>query len=84
MHGAVDGRDLRAVLEVRLDCVVCEFGSEGALPVLLEAGGQQRIEQRVDGRVGHGRDELADGRTDATDGCEGLLGLVERAGPTCD
>jgi hypothetical protein len=52
------------MLEMRLDRIVGQLPHEVRLPVVLEAGRDERVEQPVERRVRHRSDVLGDHRRD--------------------
>ena len=65
LHGAVDGIEVHRALDRRNSCTmvhvhsdgfVAEIAGKACFPVVLEAGREQRVEESVEGRIGHRAD----------------------------
>ena len=81
VHRRVDHRHLRPVRQVCLDRIVGELLDEVGLPVVLEAGGNERVERRIEGGIGHRADVLRDDGRDVVERLQHGLPFVERSGP---
>ena len=72
------------MLHVRGDRIVGELLHEARLPVVLEAGGDERIERAVQRRVRRRTDELCDHGRHIVERFEHLLTLLDGARPAAD